>query len=267
GAKRVLARRAGAAAPDGVLDPDPVDLDAASDPHVVDRDAGVLAEEVVGVLGDRDVADHGAEHALRARVGLAPRERVEALLHVGGQQLERADVELLRRLLDLVQIDFHWTLMLRSRTTRAQSAVSSFIALPISAGVLPTGARPCTYSRARRSLASSAFFVSRYTLSMISLGVPVGATIPNHPVFSKPGSVCATGGTPGSCGASVLLVTPRARTRPELMCGSVAATLVTVNPISPPARPPSAGPSPLYGTATASAFAALRKFSAARCVW
>ena len=78
-----------------------------------------------------------------ASVSLA-RERVEALLHVGRQPLERPDVELLRRLLDLVQIDFHCTLMLRSRTTRAQSAVSSFIALPISAGVLPTGARPCT---------------------------------------------------------------------------------------------------------------------------
>src|SRR6185369_840396 len=143
-----------------------VDLDAAPDPHVVDRDAGVLAQQIVGVLGDRDVADHGAEHALRARVGLAPREGVEALLHVGRQPLERPDVELLRRLLDLVQIDFHCTLMLRSRTTRAQSAVSSFIALLISAGVLPTGASPCTERRARRSLASSAFFVSRYTLSM-----------------------------------------------------------------------------------------------------
>ena len=52
--------------------------------------------------------------------------------------------------------------------------------------------------------------------------------MPNQPVFSKPGSVFAIGGTPGSCGASALLVTPSARTRPLLMCGSVAATLVTV---------------------------------------
>ena len=36
--------------------------------HVVDRNAGVLAQQVVGVLRDGDVADHGAEHALRAGV-------------------------------------------------------------------------------------------------------------------------------------------------------------------------------------------------------
>ncbi len=32
------------------------ELHAAADRHVVDRDAGVLAEQVVGLLGDRDVA-------------------------------------------------------------------------------------------------------------------------------------------------------------------------------------------------------------------
>src|SRR4029453_15135135 len=164
----------------------------------------------------------------------------------GRQHLERPDIELLGRFLDLARMDFHCTLMLRSFTTRAQSAASSFMARAISAGVLPTGASPCTYRRALRSLASSAFLVSRYTLSMMSLGVPAGATMPNHPVFSKPGSVFATGGTRGSCGASVLLVTPSARTRPDWICGNVAATLVTVKAISPPARPARAGPSPLY---------------------
>src|SRR5712692_8368627 len=245
GTERVLARRARAAAADRLLERDAVDFDAAADPHVVDRDAGVLAQEIVGLLGDRDVPDHGAEHALRAGVGLALGDRVETLLDVRRQDLERADVQLLRGLLDLAQIDLHFTSILRSRTTLAQSTVSSFIARAISSGVLPTGASPCAYRRALRSLASSAFFVSLYTFQIISRGVPVGATMPNHPVFSKPGSVPATGGTPGSCGASALLVTPSARTRPELMCGSVAARLVTVNEISPPTRPASAGPSPL----------------------
>ena len=32
---------------------DAVHLDVAADAHVVDRDAGVLAKQVVGVLGDR----------------------------------------------------------------------------------------------------------------------------------------------------------------------------------------------------------------------
>jgi hypothetical protein len=62
---------------------------------------GVLAQQVVGVLGDRDVADHGAEHALRAGVGLARGETRESLLDVRRQLLQRPDVELLCRLLDL----------------------------------------------------------------------------------------------------------------------------------------------------------------------
>src|SRR5437764_9104577 len=140
----MLARRALAAAADRFLELEAVDLDAAADPHVVDRDARVLAEQVVGVLGDRDVADHRAEHALRAGIGLAAREPLEALLDIRRQLFQRPDVERLRRLLDLVQINFHLTSILRSRTTFAHSAVSSLIARANSSGVLPTGESPCT---------------------------------------------------------------------------------------------------------------------------
>jgi hypothetical protein len=80
---------------------------------------------------------------------------------------------------------------------------------------------------------------------MTSFGVPVGATMPNQPVFSNPGSVLAMAGTPGSRANSALLVTPSARRRPELMCPMEAATLVTAKVVSPPTRPVSAGPSPL----------------------
>src|SRR3989454_2182283 len=141
--RSVFARRALAAAPDGQLQRDAVHLDPAPDPHVVDRDPGVLAQQVVGVLGHTDVADHGPEHAPRAGVGFAFRERVEALLDIGRQPLQRPDVELLRCLLDLSQVDLHWTWMLRSFTTFAQSAVSAFIAAANSSGELPTGASPC----------------------------------------------------------------------------------------------------------------------------
>src|SRR5438552_16515740 len=140
----MLESRALAAAPDRLLEREAVDLDAAPDPDVVDRDAGVLAEQVVRVLGHRDVADHGAEHALGAGVALVAREPVKALLDVRRQLLQRPDVELLRRLLDLVQLDLHLTSILRSRTTFAHSAVSSLIARANSSGVLPTGESPCT---------------------------------------------------------------------------------------------------------------------------
>src|SRR5438067_10143453 len=105
----MLARRTLAAAADRVLERHTVDFDAAADPDVIDRDAGVLAEEIVGVLRDGDVADHRAEHALRAGVGLLLGQALEALLDIGRQLLKRSYVELLRRLLHLSQIDFHWT--------------------------------------------------------------------------------------------------------------------------------------------------------------
>ena len=47
-------------------------LDAAADAHVVDRDAGVLAQQVVGGLGHRDVAHHRAQHRLCGGARLVP---------------------------------------------------------------------------------------------------------------------------------------------------------------------------------------------------
>src|SRR5207253_9126509 len=139
----MLESRALAAAPDRLLGREAVDFDAAPDPDVVDRDAGVLAEQVVGVLGHRDVADHGAEHALGAGVALVAREPIEALLDVRRQLLQRPDVELLRRLFHLLQLDLHLTSILRSLTTLAQSWLSAFIAAANCAGELPIGASPC----------------------------------------------------------------------------------------------------------------------------
>src|SRR5439155_1440436 len=82
--------------------------------------------------------------ALRAGIGLVAREPLEALLDVGRELFQRADIERLRCLLDLVQINLHLTSILRSRTTFAHSAVSSLIARANSSGVLPTGESPCT---------------------------------------------------------------------------------------------------------------------------
>src|SRR5688572_7172458 len=245
GAERVFLCRARAPAPDGVLQPRAVYLHAAPDPDVVDRDAGVLAQQVVGVLGYGDVAHHGAKHSLGAGVGLGGDEPVEAVLDIRRELLQSADVQLLRGLLDLCKIDLHFTSILRSFTTRAQSALSSFISRAICSGVLPTGASPCTYKRPRRSLASSAFLVSTYTFCRMSLGVPVGATRPNQPVFSKPGMVLPIGGTPGSCAASPLLVTPSARSRPPWMWPMAAATLPRKKVVSPESDAASPGPSPL----------------------
>ena len=101
----MLARRALAAAPNGVLQLRARDLHAAADDDVVDRDAGVLAEEVLGVLRDADVGDHGAEHPLRGRVRLVRGEAREALLDVGREHLQRAHIEIARDFFHLFGID------------------------------------------------------------------------------------------------------------------------------------------------------------------
>ena len=69
----MLGGGARAAAADRLLHGDAVELDVAADGDVVDRDAGVLAQDVLGALGDRDVLDHGAEDGAAGRVGLAAR--------------------------------------------------------------------------------------------------------------------------------------------------------------------------------------------------
>jgi acetyl-CoA acetyltransferase len=69
--QRMLARRPFASFRDRLLELVAVDLDAAADGHVVDRNARVLAQQVVGVFGDLDVPDHGAEYRLAGGVGLA----------------------------------------------------------------------------------------------------------------------------------------------------------------------------------------------------
>src|SRR5688572_27415594 len=106
-AQRMLARRALAALGDRLLERVAVDLDAGAYGDVVDRDAGVLAQQVVGLLGDLDIPDHGAEDRLPGGVGLALIEAREPLLDIGRQDLEGADVELLRGLFHLLQVYFH----------------------------------------------------------------------------------------------------------------------------------------------------------------
>ena len=139
-----------------------VDAHVAADGDVVDRHSGVLAGEVVGVFGHRDVPDHRAEDRLRARVGLAARKAIEALLHVVGQDLQRADVKIPGRVLDELEIDVHQlTVSLRCVMIFPHLASSSLIWLPKASGALPTATIPCAASAACVSGSPSALTVSR----------------------------------------------------------------------------------------------------------
>ena len=103
----MLGGGARAAAADGFLHRHAVDLDVAADGDVVDRDAGVLAEDILGALGDRDVLDHGAEDGAAGRVGLAADEALETLLDVARQHFERADIKRPGDFLDFLGIELH----------------------------------------------------------------------------------------------------------------------------------------------------------------
>ena len=103
----MLDRGAGAAFANRAFERNAVDLYVGADPDVVDRHAGVLAEQIVGLFGDVDVLDHRRKNTLRDRRGFLRGEAREALLDVRRQNLERADVKLFRRFLDLPVVDVH----------------------------------------------------------------------------------------------------------------------------------------------------------------
>ncbi len=107
GAQRILGGGARAAAADRLLHRRAVELDVLADDDVVDRDAGVLAQQVLPLLGDRDVLDHGVEHGAAGGVGLRRHQPLEAALDVRRQELDRADVERLGDLFDFLRIELH----------------------------------------------------------------------------------------------------------------------------------------------------------------
>ena len=97
--------RALATPPDRSLERHAVDDHGAADGDVVDWNARVLAQQVVRLLRDGDVAYHDAENGLRRGVGLARDQRVEAALDIRRQHLQRADIQLFRSLFDTGGID------------------------------------------------------------------------------------------------------------------------------------------------------------------
>ena len=64
-----------------------------ADAAVVDRDPGVLADEVLLVVCDGDVLDDRVEHPLARRRGLAGARRDERVAQILRNVLQRPDVE------------------------------------------------------------------------------------------------------------------------------------------------------------------------------
>ena len=97
GARRAVAQR--------LVDPGRVEREALADVAVVDRDPGVLADEVALGVGDVDVAVDRLEHALAGNRGLAIARVGERVAQVLRDVLERPDVEIRGGVLDCAARD------------------------------------------------------------------------------------------------------------------------------------------------------------------
>ncbi len=86
GARRAVAQR--------LVDPGRVQREALADLAVVDRDPGVLADEVALGVGDADVAVDRLEHALAGNGGLAIARVGERVAQVLRDVLQRPDVQM-----------------------------------------------------------------------------------------------------------------------------------------------------------------------------
>ena len=103
----MFARCSLAALPDSLLECMAVNIDPGANPDVVDRNASVLAEQIVGLLCHHDIFQHGGQDVLGGSVRFSRIQAAQAGLDVWRQLLERANIQLLGGLLDRHQIYLH----------------------------------------------------------------------------------------------------------------------------------------------------------------
>src|SRR5690606_9440778 len=96
-------------------------------------------------------------------------------------------------------------------------------------------------------------------------GRPLGAAIPSQERTSKPGSVSATGTTPGKAGQGAALVTARARSLPDLIWEVATVTESTSKSTSPASTAWTGAAPPRYGTWVSFALAVEPSNSPTRC--
>src|SRR4029453_15057341 len=95
---------------------------------------------------------------------------------------------------------------------------SSLMRAPNSSGILATGAKPNVSKRSLTSDVATAFAMSPRQRSMMSLGVPAGATMPVRVSLSRSGMpASALVGTSGSAGERLALSTASPRNLPSLI--------------------------------------------------
>src|SRR6476660_5372012 len=94
--------------------------------------------------------------------------------------------------------------MLAPRITLLHLSVSAVISLPKSAAESSSGSPPSSKSRVLILGSARATLISLLSLSIISMGVFLGATMPSQPLASYPGIVSPIVGTSGKPGGGGL---------------------------------------------------------------
>src|SRR6516165_8175856 len=125
--------------------------------------------------------------------------------------------------------------MLASCTTLPHLATSTLMRAPNSSGVLATGAKPKVSSRCVISGVATILAISLRQRSMISFGVPAGATIPVSVSLSRSGTPASPlVGTSGNAGERLLLSTASPRSLPSLILDMAGGNAVKAMGVWPP---------------------------------
>src|SRR5262245_48499178 len=122
---------------------------------------------------------------------------------------------------------------------------------PNSSGILATGAKPNVSKRSLTSDVATAFAMSPRQRSMMSLGVPAGATMPVSVSRSRSGMpASALVGTSGSDGERLALSTASPRNLPSLILAMAGGSAVNAIGVWPPMVELIANAALLKGTVT-----------------
>src|SRR5262249_17601505 len=187
-----------------------------------------------------DPVEHAAARRLPCRVG----EIVRA--HGGEMRAQRLGERDRVRAEILLHAPTYCGVMPASRMTLRHCTTSDLIHALASAGVPPTGSRPCSPSCAITPSDLRTRLASMLSRATASAGLPAGAAIPYQPVTSKPGGpLSATVGTSGASCERRVEVTASARSLPEAARGIALTAGANIMRICPLRRSVIAGTAPL----------------------
>src|SRR6185437_8932278 len=150
-------------------------------------------------------------------------------------------------------------------TMRAYFTSSAAMKRANASGESGAASAPCAARCSRIDGSERIFVTPAFHFAMTSVGVPAGASRPNHVEMSNPGSpASAIVGRSGASFERAAVVTASARSFPAFTWLTALARLSNISCVSPASSACIAGAAPLYGTCTMSTPASTLNSSPAR---